>query len=310
MRSTRVFSGCAFAVLAMAVLTSAHTAPQDVPKAPQEVPKKWHDQLAQPIGLSTDGGAIYGSAPKLKEQVALADVEREPDRFAGRDVKLRGRITSICTKKGCWMRMVDGERELFVRFKDYGFFVPRHLAGYDVELEGPVSMKIETEAARRHYAEDAGKSPEEIAKIVGDRRELSMLASSVVIREPAPPCRIEITLGGEPGAAQVVAIGDLAAQPAKFEGKRVSTEARLAGHELGRASWLMLEDAGAPLYVELGALALTPELSALLAAQKSDVRVRVAGVLQMLDDGKTGKLIADHVFFRIGPRKVESPTTL
>ena len=38
--------------------------------------------------------------------------------------KIEGTILETCAKKGCWIRLKADNDTLFVRFKDYGFFVP------------------------------------------------------------------------------------------------------------------------------------------------------------------------------------------
>ena len=38
--------------------------------------------------------------------------------------KLKGKIVETCSKKGCWMTLDTGEDTLFIKFRDYGFFVP------------------------------------------------------------------------------------------------------------------------------------------------------------------------------------------
>ena len=38
--------------------------------------------------------------------------------------KLSGKIVETCSKKGCWMTLDTGEDTLFIKFRDYGFFVP------------------------------------------------------------------------------------------------------------------------------------------------------------------------------------------
>ena len=45
-------------------------------------------------------------------------------------VVVEGTITDVCAKKGCWMKVVDGDDEIFVKFRDYGFFVPRNAADH------------------------------------------------------------------------------------------------------------------------------------------------------------------------------------
>ena len=40
-------------------------------------------------------------------------------------VKFQSNIKEVCKKKGCWMQMdLTDDKQSFVKFKDYGFFVP------------------------------------------------------------------------------------------------------------------------------------------------------------------------------------------
>ncbi|MBT8485924.1 MAG: DUF4920 domain-containing protein [Phycisphaerales bacterium] len=98
-----------------------------------------------------------------------------------RNVVVTGTIDSVCPKKGCWMRVREGDGELFVRFRDYGFFVPRNAAGHEVVMFGTPSVKIASVEELRHYAEDAGRSPEEIAVITEPERQITFMADSVFI---------------------------------------------------------------------------------------------------------------------------------
>jgi hypothetical protein len=84
------------------------------------------------------------------------------------------------------MKLKDGDNEVRVSFTGYKFFVPLDVEGRDVAVEGKVQVKTETEAERRHYAQDAGKSPEEIAKIVGDATTVSFVADAVHIGKLPP----------------------------------------------------------------------------------------------------------------------------
>jgi hypothetical protein len=97
------------------------------------------------------------------------------------DVIVEGTITSVCPKKGCWMRVADGADELFVRFKDYGFFVPMNASGHRVVMHGTATEREVSVDELRHYAEDAGKSAEEIAAITEPRMEVMFMADSVYI---------------------------------------------------------------------------------------------------------------------------------
>ena len=98
------------------------------------------------------------------------------------DTKLEGRILSTCPMKGCWMKMSVEQDTILVRFKDYGFFVPKSGAeGKSAIINGKLSVDTLSVAQLRHYAEDAGKSKEEVSKIVKPEITISFLADGVVI---------------------------------------------------------------------------------------------------------------------------------
>ena len=98
------------------------------------------------------------------------------------DTKLEGQILSTCPMKGCWMKMSVERDTILVRFKDYGFFVPKYGAeGKSAIINGKLSVDTLSVAQLRHYAEDAGKSKEDVSKIVKPEITISFLADGVVI---------------------------------------------------------------------------------------------------------------------------------
>ena len=98
------------------------------------------------------------------------------------DTKLEGQILSTCPMKGCWMKMSVERDTILVRFKDYGFFVPKTGAeGKSAIINGKLSVDTLSVAQLRHYAEDAGKSKDEVLKIIKPEITISFLADGVVI---------------------------------------------------------------------------------------------------------------------------------
>ena len=96
---------------------------------------------------------------------------------------LSGEIINVCPKKGCWMNLKVDEDTIFVKFKDYAFFVPK--SGVESKLafiSGNISKDTISVDRLRHYAEDAGKSSDEIEKIVKPEFKLSFLADGVAIK--------------------------------------------------------------------------------------------------------------------------------
>ena len=102
------------------------------------------------------------------------------------EAKVKGKVSGVCQAKGCWMTIVseeEGKPEMFVKFKDYGFFMPLDLAGSEVVMAGKAFREETSVDELRHYAEDEGQSAEEIAKITEPVEELKFLAYGVVVVE-------------------------------------------------------------------------------------------------------------------------------
>ncbi len=96
----------------------------------------------------------------------------------------RAIVTEVCQAKGCWMKlkMSDGD-EAMVRFKDYGFFVPKDIAGEEVIVAGNAFIDMMSVEDQKHYAEDEGKSAEELAQITSPKKTYSFEATGVLIRK-------------------------------------------------------------------------------------------------------------------------------
>ncbi len=102
------------------------------------------------------------------------------------NVKLIGTVQEVCQVKGCWMTIgseEEGAEPIMVRFKDYGFFMPKDIAGRKVIMEGKAFAEKTSVEDLRHYAMDAGKSEEEIQAITEPKKEAKFLASGVLLIE-------------------------------------------------------------------------------------------------------------------------------
>lgn len=120
----------------------------------------------------SDEGAIDGAN--------LISMMRNQD---SANVKVKAKISEVCQKKGCWMDVELAEGKLMtVRFKDYGFFVPKDAGGKETVIEGTVRREIQTVEWLKHKAEDAGKTKEEIDAITQPDTSLSFEAFGVIIK--------------------------------------------------------------------------------------------------------------------------------
>ncbi len=107
------------------------------------------------------------------------------DQISGKDslqTQIVGEIKEVCQSKGCWMKVqLESNDEVFVRFKDYGFFVPKDAAGKKVVMNGAAFFEEMSVEDQRHYAEDEGASEDELAQITAPKKTLRFEADGVLI---------------------------------------------------------------------------------------------------------------------------------
>ncbi|MFN3801528.1 DUF4920 domain-containing protein [Belliella pelovolcani] len=128
----------------------------------------------------------YGAAVDELEVFTLAQMYENLLAEGEFEGKVVGEIKEVCTKKGCWMTLdLPNGETMRVTFKDYGFFVPLNSQGYPVIIEGVATRSVTDVATLKHYAEDAGKSQEEIDAIIAPKEEYAFEAVGVIIKENA-----------------------------------------------------------------------------------------------------------------------------
>tara|TARA_B100002051_G_C16232682_1_gene391141 strand:- start:59 stop:499 length:441 start_codon:yes stop_codon:yes gene_type:complete len=136
--------------------------------------------ILAPLFSFSQNQSLFGEKFKVKEIIDLND---KKDIFnIDKNIQIEGKIKSTCKMKGCWMELDVAEKTIFVRFKNYGFFVPKEGAeGKTAILNGKLSIDTLSVAELRHYAQDAGKSKQEISSIEKQEITMSFLAEGVII---------------------------------------------------------------------------------------------------------------------------------
>ena len=127
-------------------------------------------------------GVKYGAGTTAKGAIEVNFLEEKlvtSEKFIG---KVKGSVNKVCEKKGCWMTLAQTDGEgIMIRFKDYKFFMPKDIVGKDVVLQGTAQKTTTTVEMLKHYAEDAGKSKQDIEKIVSPKTEIEFIATGVLV---------------------------------------------------------------------------------------------------------------------------------
>lgn len=131
-------------------------------------------------------GDVYGAgvtAQAEKKAISPAKLDKKLKKSKKvENVAVKGTVTDVCEKKGCWITIkTDNDEQFFVKMKDYAFFVPTALKGKTVVLEGNAENKITSIDELKHYAEDAKKPQAEIDAITKPKEEIRFMANGIKV---------------------------------------------------------------------------------------------------------------------------------
>ncbi len=144
------------------------------------------DNSSQPEAVAESAsGNTYGEGFSKEGAVDIKLLSSKLEGVDSLEIKLVGTINSTCAAKGCWMKMAMSEdEEVRVSFKDYGFFVPTSgVEGKTATINGFAKKVVTDVETLKHFAEDAGKSQEEIDAITEPKEEITFVASGVLIED-------------------------------------------------------------------------------------------------------------------------------
>lgn len=131
-------------------------------------------------------GEYFGEQFAVNNPIAVENAIKNLEKSDTLNIQLAGVVQKVCKAKGCWTNIgstMEADQSIFVKFKDYGFFLPTDCDGREVILDGKAYIEETPVDELRHYAEDAGKSAEEIAAITEPAREYKFMASGALLKK-------------------------------------------------------------------------------------------------------------------------------
>lgn len=137
---------------------------------------------AETATVTVDGWEVFGEKIAPTDALPLTTVIGDAQAYDGQRLRLVGTVDSVCKVKGCWMTLSSGDESMRVRFKDYGFFMPKDCEGREVMMDGVFEVKELSVDEARHYLEDAGKM-DEAAAITAPVKEYSFTADGVLMKK-------------------------------------------------------------------------------------------------------------------------------
>lgn len=125
-------------------------------------------------GLVTEKGITPISVNDLEKKIGDAKYEGQ----------VQGKVVEVCKAMGCWAKIerADGST-VMIKVKDHEFAMPLDIVGKTVVAEGVAEIKETSVSMLKHYAEDAGKSKEEIGNIKVPKKEVLINLKGVKVVE-------------------------------------------------------------------------------------------------------------------------------
>lgn len=126
-------------------------------ETPVEAPSAEELALAKedPVGS-------YGAAMEMAEEISLETLLADPAAYAGKRVRVSGKVADSCPMRGCWIDVADAGNTIRFKVKDGDMVFPLSSQGHQASVEGIVEkIELTQEKAVKylaHLAEEKGEA--------------------------------------------------------------------------------------------------------------------------------------------------------
>ena len=137
--------------------------------------------MAQPPKGPANSGMGFGAKTNMDGVIKVDELPGILIGAEAKEVKIVGTVVEVCKSEGCWIKVQTANGPMLVKMKDHAFMVPLELNGKSIVIAGTAAMKETSVEMLRHYAEDAGKTKEEIAAITAPKKEIIVQAKGILV---------------------------------------------------------------------------------------------------------------------------------
>ena len=118
------------------------------------------------LGVVCVAETKFGRPLALKEATGIDQLTSNPQKYVGKVVQVRGKVTEVCQMAGCWMMIADDSgNAIRIKVKDGEVVFPKDSPGKTAIAEGKFQeIKLTREQAvaeAKHEAEEKGRKFDE-----------------------------------------------------------------------------------------------------------------------------------------------------
>lgn len=137
--------------------------------------------MAQPPEGEANAGMVFGKKTTAAGAIPVSELPSKLNGAEPASLKVTGKVKEVCKAEGCWLKMETAQGAMMIKMKDHAFLVPLSMNGKTIVVDGIATRKETSVEMLKHYAEDAGKSKEEIAAIKEPKIEITMQAKGILV---------------------------------------------------------------------------------------------------------------------------------
>ncbi len=134
----------------------------------------------KPVGIKMEDGILYGKdydhGMTVVEYSALMS---NPSEYAGKTVIVKGNVSDVCQKAGCWIILSDGTNNTRVTTL-HTFVVPKDIAGSQAVVIGKFIESELSEEMAKHYNEESVNKKDE-SEIKGSSKVFEIEADGIKV---------------------------------------------------------------------------------------------------------------------------------
>jgi hypothetical protein len=137
------------------------------------------------VSLAGAAEIKLGKPLTLKQATPVADLLAEPDKYVGKTVQAKGKVTEVCQNMGCWMNLADENGKMVrIKVQDGVIVFPKESVGKTALAEGKFAKlqlsKEQAIAQAKHEAEENNR-PFDPARITGPKTVYQIQGEGAVI---------------------------------------------------------------------------------------------------------------------------------
>jgi hypothetical protein len=108
---------------------------------------------------------FFGAPFTISEAVPASAVFSDPAPSAGKVVRVKGELTEVCQKMGCWAVVRDDAgHSVRITMKDHAFGIDKDTAGRACDVEGELVQKAVDPERVKHFESEGSTNPPEAGK--------------------------------------------------------------------------------------------------------------------------------------------------